>query len=404
MSEPKILFVDDDTKILNAIERQLSDNFDLWIEDSPEAALQTIEDDGPFAVVVSDMRMPGMSGIEMLKQVRQKTPETVRIMLTGYADLESTIEAVNEGNIFRFLAKPCPMEVLEQAIKDGIRQYELVTAEKELVEGTLRGSIKVLFDVMGLVNPTAFGRASRVKRIAIAIAEAMAVQKQWEVEIAAMMCGLGCVTLPNSTLKKLMSGEPLLKDEQQTYDQHPDVGSKLLNKIPRLESVASMVAAQELRFDGSGHNPHGLIAEQIPIGARILKVALDLDAVESRTQDGAQALAALKQNEPWYDPDVVKALEDVFEDLFLTETRPVTVHQLNPGMVLAQGVCTKNGQLLICRGQDVTHSIIEVLNRFRTNDNLIEPLVIFDRCVSKQTAEQPDSWMEPSDASAAALT
>jgi DNA-binding NtrC family response regulator len=130
----KVLFVDDDQKVLNGICRQCEDVFAFETANGPEIALEMFDSDGPFAVVVSDMRMPGMNGIELLSRVKEQSPDTTRIMLTGYADLQATIEAVNEGNIFRFLSKPCPQEVLEKAVRDGLEQYRLVTAEHELLE------------------------------------------------------------------------------------------------------------------------------------------------------------------------------------------------------------------------------------------------------------------------------
>lgn len=377
MDAPKILFVDDDTRILTAIDRQFSDDYNLETAVGPVAGLEAIEEDGPFAVVISDMRMPDMSGIEMLRRVREISPDTVRVMLTGYADLNSTIEAVNEGNIFRFLSKPCSMDVLRSVINDGIRQFRLVTSEHELVEGTLKGSIKVLFDVLGLVNPEAFGRASRVKRIAMAIASQLALDDIWEIEIAAMMSALGCVSLPETTLQKLMAGEELSAAERNVYNQHPALGKSLLEKIPRLSNVASIVGYQEKNFDGSGIPDDDLKGNQIPIGARILKVAIDFDMFETRRQDRVGALSRLRQHPGHYDPEVVRALAAVFQTLFSETSVEMTVRDLRIGMVFAQNVHHVNGQLLIGRGQEVTNSALEVLSRMARNNNVQQPFRVF---------------------------
>jgi hypothetical protein len=108
------------------------------------------------------MRMPGMNGVQFLAQVRQAAPNTVRMMLTGYSDISAAMDAVNEGNIFRFLAKPCEQEILAKAIASGLVQYRLVRSEKDLLENTLMGSIKVLTDVLGAVSPEAFGKSIRI--------------------------------------------------------------------------------------------------------------------------------------------------------------------------------------------------------------------------------------------------
>ena len=134
----KVLFVDDDANILNAYTRQLRKQFRIETAQGGEQGLAAVTDQGPYAVIISDLRMPGMDGIQFLSRVREIAPDSVRMMLTGHADLEVTTEAVNEGNIFRFLTKPCNSEVLAKAIAAGIEQYRLVIAERELLEKTLK--------------------------------------------------------------------------------------------------------------------------------------------------------------------------------------------------------------------------------------------------------------------------
>ncbi|MFK7820253.1 MAG: HD domain-containing phosphohydrolase [Planctomycetaceae bacterium] len=390
MSEPRILFVDDDPKVLSAIERQMGDDFDLETAAGPLEGIEAVKTDGPFAVVISDMRMPEMSGAEMLGKIRQIAPDTVRILLTGFADLASTIEAVNKGNIFRYLSKPCPMETLATAVNDGIRQYQLVTAEKELVEGTLRGSIKVLFDVLGMVNPIAFSRASRVKRIAMAVAEQLELENLWEIEIAAMMSALGCITLPKATLEKLLNGKPLAVAEKKGFEEHPAVAKSLLENIPRLENVANIVGFQEKHFDGGGVPKCQTKGEDIPLGARILKAALDFDTEEARSRDNVASFSLLKSNKEKYDPAVLDALDAVFEKLFAPETLSLNAVEIQIGMVLATDVKNKGGQLLIGRGQEITDSIRGILQRFANNNNIQEPIEVFERGSSNAVKSDED--------------
>src|SRR5829696_4359 len=135
----KILCVDDERNVLEAYQRSLRKEFHIEIATSGAEGLAAVESQGPYAVIVSDMRMPGMDGIRFLAKVKEKAPDSVRIMLTGNADQQTAIEAVNEGNIFRFLTKPCPPETLAKALSAGLQQYWLVVAEKELLEKTLSG-------------------------------------------------------------------------------------------------------------------------------------------------------------------------------------------------------------------------------------------------------------------------
>src|SRR5271157_3988763 len=130
----KILFVDDEPAVLDGYRRMLHREFEVDIAVGGERGLMLIHDCGPYSIVISDMRMPGMNGAEFLYQVRQKSPETVRMLLTGGTDLNAAIDAVNEGNIFRFLTKPCMKETLVEAIHIGLAQYHTITTEKKLVK------------------------------------------------------------------------------------------------------------------------------------------------------------------------------------------------------------------------------------------------------------------------------
>lgn len=379
MNTSKILFVDDDPKILRAIERRFEDEFNLHLANDPYEGLEAVKSSGPFAVVVSDMQMPGMSGIEMLTKVKEISPDTVRIMLTGFAELQSTIEAVNEGNVFRFLSKPCSNDVLKLAIDDGIRQHNLVQAEKELVEGTLLGCVTVLSDVLGLVNPVAFGRGARVKRTAMIIANQLNIENAWELEIASMLSALGCVTLSQSVLQKLSENAPLSQLDQEAFERHPGLGQSLLAKIPRMETVSEIVAYQEKHFDGGGVPREGLSGKKIPLGARILKVALDFDTQENICENVVYAINALKRDAEKYDPQVLRALEAGMSESVDAETIEIQFQDLEKGMVFAKNVLSGSGQVLVAKGHETTDSVLNFLANYAKHKNLSQPLSIYSK-------------------------
>ncbi|MEQ8786569.1 MAG: response regulator [Pirellulaceae bacterium] len=358
----RVLIVDDDSNLLLAMKRQLRKQFSLEIAEGGRAALETIRSEEAFAVVVSDMRMPGMDGIQLLQAVREISPDTVRIMLTGNADQKTAIDAVNDGRIFRFLNKPCPAETFAQALRDGQQQYRLITAERELLSKTLSGSVSLMADVLSLVNPAAFGRASGVRRVARLICQQLQIRSPWEVEIAAMLCQVGCVTVPESVMTKLSKGIPLAPDESEIYRRHPAVGQSLVAKVPRLRGVAQIIAYQEKRFDGVGPPDDEMRGQDIPLGARILKVALDFEQLISSGCDNYEAFRKLRQRTGWYDPQIVDALiplRDVEH-----ESQMVTVSQLQPNMVLDQHVLSGGGEVLVSRGQVVTDSMCERLRSY----------------------------------------
>lgn len=375
--DEKILFVDDDPNILSSHQRQLRKQFTIDTALGGELGLEAIATRGPFAVIVADMRMPGMDGIQFLSKVKGITPDSVRIMLTGNADQQTAIDAVNEGNIFRFLTKPCPPDSMAKALTAGIEQYRLVTAEKELLEKTLSGSVKVLTDILTLVNPTAFGRASRVQRLVRKISADLKVDKAWQMEIAAMLSQLGCITTPEDILAKVYSGTNLSEKELQVFQTHPKIGCDLIVNIPRLETVAAVIAYQEKNFDGSGVPCDAKRGEEIPLGARILKLALDFDSLTTSWNKNAEALVVIRERKGRYDPAIVKSLERVLTVEARYELKSVKVVELTPDMILAEDIKTSSGMLILAKGHEVNPSLRIHLKNWVQTRRILEPIKVF---------------------------
>src|ERR1700677_1380869 len=147
MSE-RILFVDDEPNVLEGIRRTLRKQGEIYTAASGAEGLRVLSESAPFALVVSDMRMPAMNGAQFLARVREHAPDTVRMILSGQADLQATIAAVNEGGIYRFLSKPCPSDQLLLAVQDGLEQHQLIVAEKVLLEQTLSGAVTMLIEIL----------------------------------------------------------------------------------------------------------------------------------------------------------------------------------------------------------------------------------------------------------------
>lgn len=366
MSE-RVLLVDDDPLVLQAYRRQLRKRYDLDIAQGPEEGLAAIDAGEPYAVIVSDMRMPGMDGVQFLTEARRRAPQSVRIMLTGQADQQTAASAVNEGHIFQFLSKPCSPESFITALESGVSQYRLYRAERELLSKTLTGSVKVLTDVLSLANPAAFGRCSRVRRLVRQLCNELEVENAWECEIAAMLSQVGCVAVPQQTLGKVLKNEPLSEAERQSYSSHPKVGHDLIANIPRLAGAADMVALQEKQFDGKGFPKKIIAGEDLPLGARILKLSLDYDAATAQGQEIVDALAVIKGRDGWYDPRVVAALENVLDVEATHVIVSVELDDLTDNAILAEDVITTDGTLLIGKGQEVSPSLrIRLINHAQT--------------------------------------
>lgn len=346
----RILFVDDEPNILDTFRRNLRRAFDVATAEGPEQGLQALENAGPFAVVVSDLRMPVMDGIAFLEHVRERAPDAVRIILSGHGDFATAVAAVNRGAVFRFLTKPCPPEELVGVLRDGLRQHRLVVAERELLRGTLRGSVQVLTDVLALVNPEAFGRSERIRDLVVKLGARLDAKPLWQLELASMLCQLGCVALPPDTLRKRLSGEDLTAEEQQIWGMHPEIAANLLTNIPRLGEVAAMIGAQQL--------PPG---PDVPLGARILRAALDYDVELRRGLSPSLAVAALRVQAERYDPAVLAALAASVADASDVPMREVPLTGLRPGMVLARDLTNAAGTPLLMAGQRLSDASISRL-------------------------------------------
>jgi CheY-like chemotaxis protein len=356
----KILLVDDDANILDGYRRSLSREFLMETAVGGEPALKLVAENGPYAVVVSDMRMPGMDGIQLLTKIKSQSPDTVRIMLTGNADMGTAIQAINEGSIFRFLNKPCGKEMMGKTLTAALLQYRMVTAERYLLEQTLSGAIQVLTEVLSLVNPTAFSRAERARRYIHHVVTAMKLGNPWQYEVAAMMSQLGCVTLAPETIEAVYAGEKLSANEQAQYDAHPSVAYGLLSKIPRLEPIAWMIEHQNhpaREVDDTERQDMGL-------GAEILRLTLAYEQLIHRGVSRTEAVHSLARQNKGFNPEFFHALVALDPNAEEGEIRQCRIDLLTPGMIVQQEVRTGDGVLLVSKGQEVTAPLLLKLKNF----------------------------------------
>jgi len=300
-----------------------------------------------------------MDGTVFLNFARQTAPEAVRILLTGHADLDSAIAAVNLGQIFRFLTKPCSPIALLMAVQAAVEQHRLITSERVLLEQTLRGSIKTLTDVLALTSPLAFGRATRIRRYASVLAAAVGLRDCWQLDVAALLSQLASITLPAETVEKLHDGQPLSDEEGEMVDRLPAVTNRLLSSIPRLEVVRGILATytQRHRLDAiRGDTEDELILR----GAQLLRVAVDYDALESHGSSPAQARDIMRARSDCYAPavlDILEAIRGAWHNVDQAQER--RLGDLEVGMVIAEDVKRAGGALFVARGYEVTPGFVE---------------------------------------------
>jgi len=348
----RILCVDDEPNVLEGLRLHLERHYRVSTATSGAEALELLDRDGPYAVVISDMRMPSMDGAAFLGQVRQRFPDTVRLLLTGHADVNSAVAAVNEGQIFRFLTKPCPPAALLSAVQAANDQYRLVTAERVLLEETLHGSIKALTDVLALTQPLAFGRAMRIRKSVAELARKIGMEERWQIEVAAMLSQIGFATLPAETVEKFYYGQDLSEEERRQVSQLPHVAERLLGNIPRLEAVRAML----LGAGEGGHATSPLAAQ----GAQMLRIAFDCDALESQGLSPQVALDTMRGRGNRYDGALLEVFAEVRGSVDQKEEiKELPLRSLRVGMILVNDLYMKNGMLLAVRGYEVTPGFVE---------------------------------------------
>ncbi|GLH71968.1 response regulator receiver modulated metal-depenent phosphohydrolase [Geothrix limicola] len=369
----KVLLVDDEENILQGYHRVLRSAFELDTALGGVEALRCMDARGPYAVMVVDMRMPGMSGLDLLEEARVRFPDTTRIMLTGNSDQKTAMDAVNHGQVFRFLTKPCPAEDLELAIRAGLRQYQLVRAEKELLEQTLTGAITVLSELLAGVDPVMFSRSQVVRERAARLARDLGCEEVWAVEIAALLAPIGRVALPAWALKegsfRTGSGDLLAA--------FPEVGARLLQPIPRLEGAARIIRYLAKGFDGSGLPEDDLRGEALPLGSRILKVVWDFTELEQARQSATVALEEMRLRPKAYDPRVLEA----FGTLLAIRPKPpaardLRLRDLRAGMTLASDLCAEGGGLVLPAELRLGAGHLELLSSLARLVALQEPVSV----------------------------
>ena len=378
MHSARLLFVDDDPMVLEGILRTMRGRYAVSSATGAEEGLSLIKSAEPFAVVVSDLRMPRMDGITFLSEVRRLRPHTIRILLTGEADLAAAEAAVNDGQVFRFLRKPCALDVLRSSVQAGVEQHNLAAAERDLLEQTLQGTIKALAEVLALTSPTVFTRAVRVRDIVGPFASRLSIPDVWHVQVAAVLSQLGVATLPPELAQKLYQRTPLTEQERALAESAESVAAHVAANIPRLERVGEILSAHRREFspqDPGGPGPKG---SALPVGARLLRIAFDFDTLVSLGKTTSGAVAEMWREGHAYDPHMLTEFTRwQVQDVPVQETRDVAIEALRNGMVLAADVMNEAGVLLMARGMAVTDRVLTFIRNYSGRDRLRGTVRVF---------------------------
>jgi len=358
---PRVLCVDDESRVVEGLVLHLRRDYQVFTASSGAEALKTLKQMGGAAVVVSDMRMPGMDGATLLHHVLQFFPDATRILLTGEPGRDAAVSAVNKAQIFRFLTKPCPPDVLKAAVEAGVIQHRLVNAERSILKETLNGCIKVLMDVLAITNPVAFGRANRVKRLAMEFAARLECKEFWQLEAAAMLSQIGYLSLPAELVEKLYYGETLTAEEKTLASGVPDVVSSLLENVPRLEPVIQILIALHWTDEQIARLGDGTIG----LGTRILGLVLEYDTLVTQGHAVDIAIQTLRARASRFGESLIDQFAThVGARSSIKELREMPLRVVQPGMTIMQDIRTHMGTLLVARGFEVTSLFLERARNF----------------------------------------
>lgn len=379
--KPRVLCVDDEKNVLDSFRRLLRKDFDLNTATSGADGIALIEQNGPYAVVVSDFKMPGMNGVEFLARAKEIAPDTIRVMLTGQAEENTAAQAINDGKIFRFLNKPISSSSFIQCLKDSIRQYELIHAERDILEKTLKGSIEAMTDILSLANPLAFSRATRVQEYCKQVGSALGVEDLWQLEVAAMLSHLCFVTIPKDTLEKKENGIGLDPVEIQMFEDLPQITNKIIGHIARLEPILEII--NKAQSDDSLSTIS--MSDNIAVCAAIFRTIIRFDELIEKGYGKLEAIRDLNNYKTRYHQTVLDQLKSIKIRELGVQTRKIGINQIRVGMVLNESIKTAEGLTVAPKGFVVNELIRQLLKNLYLQDAIPEivEVQIDDRGESK---------------------
>ncbi len=357
--------------MLEILERTLGERFAVVTRDRPLAALELLEQgEREFVTIVSDMEMPLMDGAAFFSYATKLAPKSTRVLLTGRSELEAAIAAVNTGQIFRFLRKPCaPRDVLA-AVDAAAEQHRLITLEEQLLAETLTGSVRLLCEVFGQIAPQVFGQNDNLQAYVLHLAHKLGRKDSWRFELAACLNLVGYVGLPDETLSRALSGAALTEQESRLVAENPLTAHRLLEKIPNFGDVAEMIRLQSAEPNRGAGAP---ASNDVALGAAMLRVAGAVARLVSAGASEAEAAARLKDGSNPQDLELLLLLED-FRGTPGGEVQELRVAEMSAAMTLEEDAKTKTGVIVVPAGKQLTSAILERLLRFARAGVLVEPL------------------------------
>lgn len=397
-----ILFVDDEPQMLTALQRVFrGKEFDVKLAPSGQKGLEILKNEPEFDVIISDMRMPEMDGATFLAKSIELSPKSRRILLTGYSDQESTIRAINDGQVHQYISKPWGNQKLRELVEAEISekrriesssassedhaalQEQVSYVSKELANASLfvdmakeellsqyNTTIKVISSLIHMRVPTPREMNKNVVSHSVALAKLIKLDQKIITEIrnAARLYQLGKLNFPEALLNKPI--QDLNSNESKIYHNHPIHAAELLTPLNSLDFAAKLIRHQNENYNGSGL-PDKLIGNKIPLGSRILRIVIDYQQLingcyikdKYASSDALEFLQ--KYSSVRYDPTLLKLYAKLIDELDKNQIgqrdKLMHVNEIKSGEIVNRDLYSHDGVLLIAKGMSLNESLIQKL-------------------------------------------
>jgi response regulator RpfG family c-di-GMP phosphodiesterase len=411
-----ILIVDDEEIVLVALrDTLLREGYQVVASPHAIHAMSVLKEQ-QFSVVITDQQMPMVTGLEFLAQVREVQPDATRILITAVLSLSTVIDAINKGEIYRFVVKPWLREELLATVKNAVQRHELITKNARLQASTqtmnlqlqelnrslesqvarvaqqnvqlqefarsqeenLARSIELCVQTMRTFYPTVGTQARRVASLCQAMGAACGLSptEKQTLDISGHIYDIGLLGVPRQLIRRWQGSPGSLSEAEWTLiHQHPILGEELAAFVHHLTAVGPTIRGHHERYDGTGY-PDKLRGQDIPWLARLLAVAV---ACAESNLEPKQASAMISQGSGTaFDPEAVRIFVQTAPKTVLPgKQRVVPLQELVPGMVLAEGIYSENGMLLIPDGQRLTATYIDKLLNYNRINPISQSLLVY---------------------------
>lgn len=417
VSKLNLILLDDEQDIINSLKRVLRKDFNIVTFTDGHAAIEYLSSN-PIDIIISDMRMPVMDGAEFFTKSREYHPDAIRILLTGFSDMDATIKAINEGGVYTYVGKPWDNQALKLLLNKASAHYrleqeslvlndKLLNANKKLstfnhqleakvadrtkalkshqvkLKSILHTQKDLLHDVLEMMSTTieyrtGFG-VGHNKRIAL---QSKAVARFLKLDdgacrlvyLCALLHEIGIIGLKDEDFSNMDFNVGKLDN---AFSHHPEIGAEIIGQVNRLSALTNNILHQNENFDGTGIPKH-LAGDDIPIGSRIIRVVKDFDFLIAGKENKKKIAVAdaklwlMSRVDKWYDGTVIDALFNVLNERpdFKEDMQySVGIDGIKIGDKLVEDLVLGNGNVMLKAGQKLNRTMIEKIQKYEENNN-----------------------------------